>query len=144
MTWRITAIVLILFTVGCATSKGAIQDGVVVGLNSTALTIEASQTTAELLYKAHQALLVEKAKREQPLPTQSVVMGRLEAVRTRWDPVWDMFAKLREAHGRAISFIDANAGLDKILSAANELSRLQATVADKLKDLREAYQTEDK
>jgi hypothetical protein len=124
---------------GCA---GSAQSRVVYAMNTGALAIEAAQTTAEQLYEAHQSLILEKARKQVPLPTQDVVMARLTPVREKWVPIWDMFAALRDGYTNLVSLMDKKASTDEIALRATELFKKQDAVANKLKELREEYNKE--
>lgn len=138
-TWRIRFEFFgFLFMSAC--TMGTYQDRIVSALNATALSVEAGETSAEVLYEANQEAVLDYASRETPLPTQAEVQRRLGAVRRAWDPVWEEFDALRGLYAHVTSSLVVTGVDDKTtVAAANEFLDRQKKVADMLHKLRDDF-----
>lgn len=102
--------------------------------NVAAMTLEATVTTAELLYELEQRLVIANALKEEGV-TKTIIRRRLEAVRTLWSPVWSMVDRAREAQGKMAAALELGEGL-AASAAAIEYAAAEAGLGAAIKDAR--------
>lgn len=108
------------------------------GMNTTALAIESSKTTAELLYKAQQEAIIESESKKKPLPTQDEVKATLEVLRKKWDPIWGAYEQVRITYSQLVKIIDSGGSMESAAQVSNELFTQQSNIATTLRELKES------
>lgn len=139
---RIALLVLVVlcsaFLTGCPDWTGIEARDARVAVNAAAMTLEATQTTAELLYYAEQRFIVDRGAAE-PGMTKDELAKRVAALREKWKPLKELFPKAREAHQRLAAAIDQN-DLLAIAAGVAELAGLQNQIAAGVADARQRIQ----
>jgi FMN phosphatase YigB (HAD superfamily) len=142
---QVLCLILIPLLASCMSSTNRqqrTQEKTVAALNAGTLLIEASQTTGELLYEAHQRVIVEVAAKTRPQPSREEVMSKLTLMRQKWAVVWQKFDELRWAHAEIVQMIDRDEVVEKVLERVAEVVQTHQVVAGMLKELREWYAKE--
>jgi hypothetical protein len=103
--------------------------------NTAALSIEAAQSTAELLYRAEQLAVVERES-AKPGATKETVRTAVEKVRSQWAPVKELFRRAREAQARLAVLLRAGAAAVEVVAAVGEMTALQTEIAKTLSEAR--------
>lgn len=131
--WMGTAAILLATAVpACGPSMhDVIVRDATVAHNTAALSLEAAQSTAELLYRAEQVLVMERAAKE-PGATKESVRGAVERARADWKPVKEAFEKARTAQAALAQAIKAGQDMTRIGAALGELIAQQNAIASAL------------
>ena len=128
---------IMLFLMSCATS-GDYHAQLKHGINITALTIETSKTTAELLYKSYQQAIVDTEAKKAVPPTQVSVQARLEVMRRKWDPLWEAYSNINLTYQQLVSIVDKPDFTEaEAMSVSDRLYNQQSRTAELLSQLRE-------
>lgn len=103
--------------------------------NTAAMTLAASQSTAELLYDAEQRLEVERSANE-PGITKDEIRRRVEVIRRRWEPVKALFADARLAHAALATALDEGRPPQEVAPLAAKYAGLETQIASVLDEAR--------
>lgn len=103
--------------------------------NIAAMTLEASITTAELLYELEQRIVMEAALKEEGM-TKTILRDRIEAVRAMWAPVWQVVDEVRGAQAKLAAAMEAEETL-AATAAAIEYAAKQANFGVAISSARE-------
>lgn len=96
--------------------------------NTAALSLEAAQSTAALLYRTEQVLVMERAAKA-PGATRETVREAVERVRADWRPVQEAFDRARKAQAALAQAIRAGDDMGRIADALGELITHQTAAA---------------
>lgn len=102
--------------------------------NIAATTLEATITTAELLYEMEQRIVKENALKEEGM-TKTVLRSRLKKVREEWKTVWELVDDVRGAQAKLASALEAGEAIAGS-AAAIEYAAKQAKLAEAIREAR--------
>jgi hypothetical protein len=116
---------------GCPDWTGVEVRDARVASNMAAMTLEATQSTAELLYLAEQRFVVDKAQTEEGM-TKELLAQRVAVVRQRWAALKELFPKARSAQSKLAALLEQDTVGASIaaLAIVTELTGLQAQIAE--------------
>lgn len=128
---------LSLVLAGCPDWIGIDARDARIASNAAAMTLEAMQSTAELLYFVEQKAVVEAAK-AQPGMTQEELAKRVEAIRAKWKPLKELFPKARAVQSKlaAALKVDTVGATLEALALVAQLTALQEQIASGVAEAR--------
>lgn len=103
--------------------------------NTSALSLEAAQGTAELLYRAEQLVALERAAKA-PGATKETVATAVDRVRDDWQPIKAAFERARQTQAALAQALRAGADIAKVGSLLADMVESQRIIAQGLNEAR--------
>lgn len=103
--------------------------------NTAALSLEAAQGTAELLYRSEQLVALERAAKA-PGATKDTVAAAVARVRDDWKPIKEAFERARQTQAALAQALKAGADIAKVGALLADMVESQRIVAQGLNEAR--------
>tara|TARA_Y100000034_G_scaffold67010_1_gene80860 strand:+ start:869 stop:1312 length:444 start_codon:yes stop_codon:yes gene_type:complete len=104
--------------------------------NIAAMTLAATQTTAELLYEFEQRMVIEKALKEEGM-TKTEIRNRIEVLRARWVHLRGLFKQARAIYAEMSRAFADGANVLEVATIATQYTRKELQIAAELDAARE-------
>lgn len=117
----------LIFPPGCSSST---LTNAQYAASVTTLTVETAQDGAVVAYRAEQEAVLSQAVRDG-VP-RATAEARIQAVREKWQPLWDAFDGVRVCHGALVMSLQGTSDDDNVPILYNNLIRAQRKLSDLL------------